>query len=213
MSLSDTEVEVNHQNSNGSPGKKKKKSKISLIIPNFFRSKSQQDDSVDEGGLSDDEKCGKIEDDEPSEMDVDVKEESTSNRITIPGSNSGACSAPILHEPVWPMTPPESVHPCLRIGHRRRSTTISEGENLEEKVCMSRCRHVTFSPDTIDPPPRSSSYCKYLESKSSCPIRNLKHEKHKQKMFQLKKVNLSDFLSTSHQRSPLTFTMSCDMMF
>ncbi|XP_033632847.1 uncharacterized protein LOC117294509 [Asterias rubens] len=76
---------------------------------------------------------------------------------------------------------------------RGRSATFSHGENVEER---SRQRSVSFSPETVDPPPRNLKYREWIEAKTKAPPINVKHEKHKQKMNQMKKVNLSDFLSS-----------------
>ncbi|XP_033097154.1 uncharacterized protein LOC117101300 [Anneissia japonica] len=219
MSFSDLEL-VTQKDGNGNPVKKKTKSKLSLKMPSFFRSKHHQEDYDDmntedkeDEKVANDEKEISNEEDDSSTEKVEEKNESTSDPLEIPFKSSGACSASVLHEPRWPMTPPEGLHSCLMHKHRRRSATISGGDDLQEAVCQSKCNHVRFSPDTVDPPPRSCSYRKYVEAKSACPFRNFKHEKHKQKMGQLKKVNLSEFLSSSYQRSPLTFSVPCDMMF
>ncbi|XP_038075779.1 uncharacterized protein LOC119743448 isoform X2 [Patiria miniata] len=77
---------------------------------------------------------------------------------------------------------------------RGRSATI--GYSGEDVVSESRPRSVSFSPETVDPPPRNMKYRAWIEARSKPPPINVKHEKHKQKMNQLKKVNMSDYLAS-----------------
>ncbi|XP_022086013.1 uncharacterized protein LOC110976758 [Acanthaster planci] len=86
-----------------------------------------------------------------------------------------------------PLSPTKS---CLRT---RSATFGYAGEII---VTASRPRTVSFSPETVDPPPRTQKYRAWIEARSKPPPVNVKHEKHKQKMNQLKKVNMADYLSS-----------------
>ncbi|XP_072165524.1 uncharacterized protein [Diadema setosum] len=96
---------------------------------------------------------------------------------------------------------------CLknRYGRRRRASTFPplDCSELSEEA-FRRCVKVTFSPDTVDPPPRNCKYREWIERKCnhgrSQPI-NIKHEKRKCQLNQMRKVNISDYMSKNYGSS------------
>lgn len=85
-------------------------------------------------------------------------------------------------------------------GRRRASTYPGPIDCLE--ASFKRC--VTFSPDTAEPRSRDCKYREWIEKKchhpKSPPI-NIKHEKTKCQLNQMKKVNLSDYMSRGYGSS------------
>ena len=80
---------------------------------------------------------------------------------------------------------------CLRLQTRRRSTSMSEVEDILHQVQQMHVQQkkgVHFSPDTVDPPPRQCKYREYCERKlglKAVNAPNIKHEMHKQHMVSL----------------------------
>ena len=78
---------------------------------------------------------------------------------------------------------------CLRLQTRRRSTSMSEVEDILHQVQKMHVKKgVHFSPDTVDPPPRECKYREYCERKlglKAVNAPNIKHEMHKQHMVSL----------------------------
>lgn len=99
---------------------------------------------------------------------------------------------------------------------RKRSISLPEGDPII--VCRLN-RHVHFSPDTVDPPPRNCRYREWIERHSSHPKSsiNIKHEKRKQQLRQIHSLDINDYLSKGSKRynfsmisSPMP-SLGCDM--
>ncbi|XP_041467766.1 uncharacterized protein LOC121418129 [Lytechinus variegatus] len=102
-----------------------------------------------------------------------------------------------------PSTKKGCLKPCLKVnyhGRRRASTYPGPHDCLE--ASFKRC--VTFSPDTVEPATRNCKYREWIEKKCihpRSPQINVKHEKRKCQLNQMRKVNISDYMSKNYGSS------------
>ncbi|XP_072030760.1 uncharacterized protein [Amphiura filiformis] len=126
--------------------------------------------------------------------DENTERKQRGHSLSSSGTNKTRPDSPT----VPPLLSPRS---CLRRSQsaRRRSTSMSDVEEILNQV---QAMHVHFSPDTVDLPERDCKYREYCERKlglKGFAKPNLKHEMHKQHMKQMKKVNLSDYMSSPNK--------------
>lgn len=122
-------------------------------------------------------------DDMPKSDDSDNDDAGGSSKQRAGSFSSGLPETDQRKRPDSPTIPPLlSPRSCLRFQTRRRSTSMSDVEELLQNVHKMK---VTFSPETVDPIPRNCKYREYCEKKLGLnPMNkpNVKHEMHKKQM-------------------------------
>lgn len=155
----------------------------------------KQEDEADSDKHQSDLDENEKENDADNEAESKTKDDSNKNEEGGKTSDSEEVKTPASQEC--------KLKPCLKVtyhGRRRASTYPGPHDCLE--ASFKRC--VTFSPDTIEPATRDCKYREWIEKKclspKSPPV-NVKHEKRKCQLNQMRKVNISDYMSKNYGSS------------
>lgn len=138
-----------------------------------------------------------------SDLDENEKDNEEESKENGQDENVEESEKTSTEEVTPPSTQEGCLKPCLKVryhGRRRASTYPGPMDCLE--ASFKRC--VTFSPDTVEPTARDCKYREWMEKKClhpKSPKVNIKHEKRKCQLNQMRKVNISDYMSKGYGSS------------